>query len=99
MIATIDLGEEKYIKSISLGCLQNYSDWIFMPSSVQFELSTDGKTFTPLQTVNNTISVEDRNATIKDFTASFAEQKARFVRVSAKNTKCPKGHPGEGKPA
>ncbi|MEO7264618.1 MAG: family 20 glycosylhydrolase [Ferruginibacter sp.] len=99
MIATIDLGEEKNIKSISLGCLQNYRDWIFMPSAVQFEISIDGKTFTALQTVNNTISVEDRNATIKDFTATFAEQKVRFVRVTATNTKCPKGHPGEGKPA
>ena len=99
MIATIDLGEEKNIKSISLGCLQNYRDWIFMPSLVQFEISTDGKSFTAVQTVNNTISVEDRNATIKDFTATFAEQKVRFVRVTAKNTKCPNGHPGEGKPA
>ena len=99
MIATIDLGEVKNIKSISLGCLQNYNDWIFMPSSVQFETSLDGKTFTTLQTVNNTISTEDRNATIKDFTTTFAEQKTRFVRVTAKNTKCPNGHPGEGKPA
>ncbi len=99
MIATIDLGEVKNIKSISLGCLQNYNDWIFMPSSVQFEISLDGKTFTTLQTVNNTISTEDRNATIKDFTTTFAEQKTRFVRVTAKNTKCPNGHPGEGKPA
>lgn len=65
MIATIDLGEEKNIKSISLGCLQNYRDWIFMPSSVQFEISMDGKTFTALQTVNNTISAEDRNATLR----------------------------------
>ncbi|MEO6232458.1 MAG: family 20 glycosylhydrolase [Ferruginibacter sp.] len=99
MIATIDLGEEKSIHSISLGCLQNYKDWIFMPSVVQFEISADGKTFTTLQTVNNTISTEDRNATIKDFTVAFSEQKARFVRVTATSTKCPKGHPGEGKPA
>lgn len=99
MIATIDLGEVKNIKSISLGCLQNYNDWIFMPSSVQFEISLDGKIFTTLQTVNNTISVEDKNATIKDFIATFAEQKVRYVRVTAKNTKCPKGHSGEGKPA
>jgi hexosaminidase len=99
MIATVDLGEEKNVKTISLGCLQHYKDWIFMPSAVKFEISTDGKTFTVLQTINNTISVNDKNSVIKDFTATFAEQKARFIRVTATNTVCPKGHPGEGKPA
>ncbi len=99
MIASLDLGEVRNISTISLGCLQHYSDWIFMPSSVQFEISMDGKIFTELQTVNNTISVEDRNATIKDFTATFPGQNARFIRVTAMNTVCPKGHPGEGKPA
>ncbi|HQW84336.1 MAG TPA: chitobiase/beta-hexosaminidase C-terminal domain-containing protein, partial [Ferruginibacter sp.] len=99
MIATIDLGEDKNISTISLGCLQHYRDWIFMPSSVKFELSIDGKVFTELQTINNTVSADDKNSIIKDFTTMFTEQKARYIRVSAKNTVCPKGHPGEGKPA
>ncbi len=99
MIATIDLGEEKNVTSISLGCLQHYKDWIFMPSAVKYEISLDGKTFTILQTINNTVSVEDRNSVIKDFTATFAGQNAKFIRVTATNTVCPKGHPGEGKPS
>jgi hexosaminidase len=99
MIATIDLGDEKNITTISLGCLQHYDDWIFMPSSVKFEISIDGKTFIEMQTIRNTVSVNDKNSTIKDFTATFAEQKARFIRVTATNTVCPKGHSGEGKPA
>ncbi|MEP6467783.1 MAG: family 20 glycosylhydrolase, partial [Parafilimonas sp.] len=41
MIATVDMGEETSIKTISLGCLQRYKDWIFLPSSVTFETSTD----------------------------------------------------------
>lgn len=99
MIATIDLGAETSISTISIGSLQNYSDWIFIPSSVKFEVSTDGANFTEVQTVANTVSVDEKKSTIKDFTATFPEQKARFIRVTAKNTVCPKGHPGVGKPA
>lgn len=99
MIATIDLGQEKEISSIALGCLQHYRDWIFMPSTVKFEISMDGKTFTTMQTVTNTVPVDEKASVIKDFTASFATSKTRFVRVTATNTVCPKGHPGEGKPA
>lgn len=99
MIATIDLGEETSIKTISLGCLQRYKDWIFLPSSVTFETSNDGITFTPIQTVSNNISQDEKEPVIKDFTTTFPEQKARFVRVTAKNTVCPNGHPGAGKPA
>ena len=99
MIATIDLSAETSISTISIGSLQNYSDWIFIPSSVKFEVSTDGTNFTEIQTVANTVYVDEKKSTIKDFTATFPQQKARFIRVTAKNTVCPKGHPGVGKPA
>lgn len=100
MIATIDLGEEKNIRSISLGCLQSYRDWIFMPQWVTFETSVDGKNFTNVKTVNNTVSLNGQIASIQDFTASFTGQKARFINVTAKVLEaCPPGHPGEGKPA
>ena len=99
MIATIDLSAETSISTISIGSLQNYSDWIFIPSFVKFEVSTDGTNFTEIQTVANTVYVDEKKSTIKDFTATFPQQKARFIRVTAKNTVCPKGHPGVGKPA
>ncbi len=52
------------------------------------------------KTVNNTVSTNEQIAGIKDFIASFPEQKARFIRVTAKVLEgCPPGHPGEGKPA
>ncbi len=100
LIATIDLGEAQSIKTISIGCYQNYRSWIFLPSAVTFEVSTDGVNFTTLQTVENKLSVNETNATIYNFTTNFAEQKVKFIRVSAKNIGvCPKGHGGEGLPA
>ncbi|MEP6465032.1 MAG: beta-N-acetylhexosaminidase, partial [Parafilimonas sp.] len=76
-----------------------YKDWIFLPSSVTFETSTDGKNFTAIQTINNNISPDEKEPFIKDFAITFPEQKVRYIKVTAKNTVCPKGHPGEGKPA
>jgi hexosaminidase len=100
LIATIDLGKEQSIHNISLGCLQHYRDWIFMPQWVKFEISADGKNFTELKTVNNPVPLEEQASTIKNFVADFSEQKARFVRVTAKVLNAlPQGHPGAGKPA
>ena len=99
-IATIDLGEQKAIQSISLGCLQNYRDWIFLPQSVSFEVSTDGLHFTLLQVISNLISVNETKPLLHDFTAQFPVQQVKWIRVSAKNIGvCPKGHNGEGQPA
>ena len=97
MIATIDLGETKNIQNITLGCLQNYSDWIFLPHSVRFETSNDGISFTEIKTIKNAIDLNERNV-LFDFKATFATQPARFIRVTAKNNLCPPGHNGEGKP-
>ena len=100
LIATIDLGGEKTIQTLSLGCLQHYADWIMMPEWVKFEFSLDGTHFTEIGTVNNTVSQQDKTPTIKDFTATFTPIKARYVRASAKVlNQLPKGHSGEGKPA
>lgn len=98
LVATIDLGESKTISSITLGCLQKYRDWIFMPQLVSFEGSDDGKTFKTLATVNNPVKRSEEVAQY-DFKGEFSPQKVRFVRVSAQNTLCPEGHPGAGKAA
>ena len=97
LVATIDLGETQNIQSIALGCLQSYSDWIFLPQSVSIESSLNGTDYEQVQTVQNPISINEKNARF-DFKAAFPAKPMRFIRVSAKNNLCPKGHPGEGKP-
>ena len=96
LIATIDLGETQNIQSIALGCLQSYSDWIFLPQSVSIESSLNGTDYEQVQTVQNPISINEKNARF-DFKATFPAKPMRYIRVSAKNNLCPKGHPGEGK--
>lgn len=100
LIATIDLGEPKAVQSISLGCLQNYRDWIFLPQSVCVEVSSDGVHFSLMQIIPNQISVNETKPLLHDFTAHFPVQQVRWIRVSAKNIGvCPRGHNGEGQPA
>lgn len=100
LVATIDLGAAREVRSLALGCLQHYRDWIFMPQWVRFEISADGKDFTEVAVVNNTVSVNEQAATLQDFKTEFKPRTARFIRVTAKNLGvCPSGHSGEGKPA
>jgi hexosaminidase len=100
LVATIDLGKLSPVKTITLGCLQHYRDWIMMPQWVSFEVSEDGDQFTEVAKLLNDVSLQDQASVIKDFTASFPELKARFIRVTAKKLDAlPKGHPGEGQPA
>lgn len=96
MVATIDLGTAVSVGSVTLGCIQNWGQWVFFPQWVKFEVSVDGVNFKELKTVTNTVPVDARATQLKDFTANFAEQKVKVVRVTAKTIgQCPQGHPGE----
>ena len=99
LIATIDMGTVKNISSVSLGCLQHYRDWIFMPTEVIFEISADGVQYQQVGKVVNYLPATETQSTIKDFRATFNTTAARYVRVTAKVLQgAPRGHPGEGKP-
>ena len=98
LIATIDLGSAKLVKTIALGCLQKYRDWIFLPQSVNFETSIDGVNYTAISTIKNPFDISTKEV-IHSFEAVFAPTNIRFIRVTATNNLCPPGHPGAGKPA
>lgn len=98
LIATIDLGASKWINKISLGCLQNYNDWILLPQKVIFEVSVNGVDFEEISTISNPNNINEKGIQF-DFKVDFAKRTARYIRVKAINQLCPKGHSGEGKPA
>jgi hexosaminidase len=100
LVATIDLGQAATASYIALGCLQHYDQWIFFPQWVKFEVSADGKIYTEVATVSNTVPLSDRAAQLKDFSARFDARTFRYLRITAKKLEqCPKGHPGEGQGA
>lgn len=95
--SAVDLGEEKSISRISLGCLQEANSWIFMPSAVEYFVSKDGVNFTKVGSVVNDVPQKTPELITKDFKCSFVEQSARFVKVIAKNVgRCPAWHSGAG---
>jgi hexosaminidase len=58
---------------------------VYMPAFVEVLLSEDGKNFRPLQQVPNDIPVSRATLVFKDFTFDLNGQKARYIRVHAKN--------------
>lgn len=92
----IDLGEEKSLKKIRAGFLQNIGSWIFYPQKLEYSLSSDGSNFASVFNYEHTTQKEDHNGQ-NDFTANVKNQKARYLKVSAKSMgTCPEWHNGAG---
>jgi len=102
LVAVIDLGKVQSLSKLGAGFLQDVGSWIWMPRSVDFEISLDGRNFVPAVTIPNEVpdgSGRDGStgAIIKEFVTRIPPQKARYVRVRAHNYgKIPSWHPGKG---
>ncbi|MBK7260062.1 MAG: alpha-L-fucosidase [Ignavibacteriae bacterium] len=95
--AILDLGKERKISSVTVGCLQAQGSWIFLPRSVEVMVSMNGTDYLPagLQTTGE--PTDDPRVMTKDLTVSFAPTGARFLKVRAANVAvCPPGHKGAG---
>ena len=92
----IDFGETTVISEISSSFLQNQSAWIFFPTEVEFEISTNGFDFSSVKRVHYKTKISPSHEVI-NFSHVFSQEKARFVKVKAKNiTICPDWHPSAG---
>jgi hypothetical protein len=101
-VALVDLGKTQTISKLGAGFLQEAGSWIWMPRRVEFEVSTDGQTFTPVLTIPNDVpDGSDPNTNVgtlaKDFVKNVPRQEARYVRIKAVTFgKIPAWHPGSG---
>ncbi len=95
---TIELPKTSTIKKLSLGCLNFYKAWVFLPDSVKYSISNDGKNFEYLGTIVSKYQSGSDGLFTFDFPLILdKERKATFIKVEAVNRKvCPSGHPGEG---
>ena len=95
--AVVDLGRVQTVTRLGAGFLQNVRSWIWMPTRLDFELSTDGRTFTPALSITNDVPADSYEVVTKDFVGRIAPSPARYVRVKAYNYgKIPAWHPGAG---
>lgn len=92
----VDLGKTENLSTFSARCLQDTRAWIMMPVNVEFFISEDGKKFTYVGKVENTVKPDDYTAQIKDFQLGVKKfYAARYVKVRAKNFgKLPEWHQG-----
>jgi alpha-L-fucosidase len=93
----VDIGEVKYIKSITSSYLSDNNSWIFLPESVEYFLSTDGKEFKPHKKIELNSNEKDKGAFIETVMVEDINIPARYIKVIAKNIKvCPEWHKGAG---
>ncbi|HEV2835508.1 MAG TPA: GH92 family glycosyl hydrolase [Pyrinomonadaceae bacterium] len=83
LVATVDLGKVQSISRVGASFLQDIGSWIWFPRRVDFEVSIDGKTFTPVASI---INQQTDDAGIRDLLQSIPPQNARFVRLRALNS-------------
>jgi hexosaminidase len=96
-VADFDLGEEVGINIITTGFLQNIAQWIFLPESVEYALSHDGEYYEIVAQIEHKIPQNRGAAFTFDFEQRLENQKARFIRIIAKNIAvCPEWHQGAG---
>jgi predicted alpha-1,2-mannosidase len=83
--AVIDLGQALEITKLGAGFLQDANSWIMMPREVNFFLSSDGKKFKHIVTIEHSVSETDQQIQIKELTSAIRKQKARYVKIHATN--------------
>ena len=95
LIATIDLGSIKPIKSITVNFLQDQGSWIFFPTEVECSVAS-GKTLyknLPKQIIQSEKPSEE--AEIRTITFNMNGASSRYIKINAKNLgDLPKWHLG-----
>lgn len=93
--AIIDLRSNKNIHRFAAGFLQDENSWIFMPSQVDFQVSTDGINFRSVGVVKNDIPTTRKGNVLNSLTLQIEPTEARYIKVIAKSLgTCPEGHKG-----
>jgi hypothetical protein len=96
----IDLGKVQKVQHFESSFYQ-LAAWLSLaPKRVKYFISLDGKTFTSVGTVENTLPIDQYDSFLKDFIVDFPPADARYVRVVAHTIgNTPESHPGAGQPA
>ncbi len=99
LIATIDLGATMPVYELGLSSCQVTASGVFLPSTVEFLASSDGKAFQSVATIKHEIPVKQSTEKIT-LSSKIQPMQARYIRVHAKNLgTIPDWHPAKGRKA
>lgn len=99
--ATIDLGEIKNVGHISTAFLQYVNHIVFLPKSVSFYISENGKEYKLIEKINNPKPLNSKSKInfIQPFEVNFSKTKAKYIKIIADNMEtAPLWHHGAGLP-
>ena len=95
--AVVDLRRETNISEVGASFLQVAGPWIWMPDRIEFEVSSDGVSFTRVAEIKPAFPVREMTPTVKEYRQPIMPTRARYVRIRAFNFgKIPSWHPGAG---
>jgi hexosaminidase len=94
VVLTIDLGGEETIEEITIGSLEDHTNWIWLPSKIVIEVSDRGEQFKKIAEYPGKMELRGK----REFYIRFPLVNTRYIRLNIKNPgKIPEGFPGEGK--
>ena len=82
--ATVDLGSEKWIESISVNFLQDQRSWIFYPTEVEYLISKDGKSFKTFAKTSIDPTIPSEASEIKTISYHLKRENVRYIKIIAK---------------
>ena len=85
LVATVDLGQVTEIRTLALNAMQSAGVGIFLPKTVEFAVSTDGKKFDVVATLTHDESTKTPGPLTCRLTAGGLDVRARYVRVKGTN--------------
>lgn len=99
LTATLDLGKPEIISAITVGALEAPGSYIFYPKGMKVSVSNNGKKFQEVIAKKYPIATENKPTEVANFTETFKEQTARYIRVTVEsNLVNPAWHPAPGAP-
>jgi len=95
-VAIVDLGKTQTVRKLGAGFLQEIQSWIWMPTELKIEISSDGISYQTVDIIQNNIPSDSYEVVSKDF-VSYTQKQARYIKFTAKNFgKIPEWHLGKG---
>jgi hexosaminidase len=93
----MELASISEVKSLKLRCLHNPNAWIFLPLSIEVNVSEDGKNFRTFKTEVPPKAAGGKDVAIQEFKIELDNKPTKFVFVKAiTQGVCPADHPNAG---
>jgi len=100
LIAEVDLGSKTEINRLSIRFYQLATVWIWLPDSVEFQVSDDGLNWESVALIKHKASPHSQEQIINEFAIEGLSLQANQIRIIAKTIgTCPDWHPGAGGPS